>query len=132
MRERSDNTSYHEQTLYHGASSRSGSTKSSCKKFRATLRLKYTAISSSTVSIRCGKSVRSWCDGSSDRSFMVDTLSYFSFQPVFHDWWYKGRGMCKLICGMVNIKEPLLLFGKSSPCGGSGFPLSLSEWSFTI
>ena len=21
---------------------------------------------------------------------------------------------------------------KSSPCGGSGFPLSLSEWSFTI
>ena len=30
------------------------------------------------------------------------------------------------------MKEPLLLFGKSSPCGGSGFPLSLSEWSFTI
>ena len=26
-----------------------------------------------------GKSVRSWCDGSSDRSFMVDPLSYFSF-----------------------------------------------------
>ena len=24
------------------------------------------------------------------------------------------------------------LIGKSSPCGGSGFPLSLSEWSFTI
>ena len=31
-----------------------------------------------------------------------------------------------------HIKEPLLLIGKSSPCGGSGFPLSLSEWSFTI
>ena len=30
------------------------------------------------------------------------------------------------------IKEPLLLIRKSSPCGGSGFPLSLSEWSFTI
>ena len=31
---------------------------------------------------------------------------------------------------MVHIKEPLLLIGKSSPCsGGSGFPLSLSEWS---
>ena len=28
--------------------------------------------------------------------------------------------------------ESLLLIGKSSPCGGSGFPLSLSEWSFTI
>ena len=37
------------------------------------------------------------------------------------------------MCGMVHIKEPLLLFGKSSPCsGGSGFPFSLSEWSFTI
>ena len=44
----------------------------------------------------------------------------------------KGRGMCYPICGMVHIKEPLLLIGKSSPCGGSGFPLSLSEWSFTI
>ena len=40
--------------------------------------------------------------------------------------------MCYLVCGMVHIKEPLLLNGKSSPCGGSGFPLSLSEWSFTI
>ena len=37
-----------------------------------------------------GKSVRSWCDGSSDRSFMVDPLSYFSFQPVLHDWCNKG------------------------------------------
>ena len=44
----------------------------------------------------------------------------------------KGRGMCYRVCGMVHIKEPLLLIGKSSACGGSGFPLSLSEWSFTI
>ena len=79
-----------------------------------------------------GKSVRLWCDGSSDRSFKVDQLSYFSFQPVFHDWYNKGRGMCCPVCGMVHIKEPLLLIGKSSPCGSSGFPLSLSEWSFTI
>ena len=40
--------------------------------------------------------------------------------------------MCYPVCGMMHIKEPLLLIGKSSPCGGSGFPLSLSEWSFTI
>ena len=39
----------------------------------------------------------------------------------------KGRGMCYPVCGMVHIKEPLVLIGKSSPCGGSGFPLSLSE-----
>ena len=51
---------------------------------------------------------------------MMDPFSYFSFQPVLHDWCNKG-------CGMW---EPLLL--KSSLCGGSGFPLSLSEWSFTI
>ena len=60
------------------------------------------------------------------------SLSYYPFQPVLHDWCNKGRGMCYPVCGMVHIKEPLLLIGKSSPCGGSGFPLSLSEWSFTI
>ena len=38
----------------------------------------------------------------------------------------KGRGMCYPVCGMVHIKEPLLLIRKSNPCGGSRFPLSLS------
>ena len=38
-----------------------------------------------------------------------------------------GCGMCYPVCAMVHIKEPLLLVGKSSPCGGSGFHLSLSE-----
>ena len=58
----------------------------------------------------------------------ADPLSYFSFQPELDDWCNKGRGMCYPVCGMVHIKEPLLLIGKSSPCGGSGFPLLLSEW----
>ena len=62
----------------------------------------------------------------------VDPLSYFSFQPVLPDWYNKGRGMCYPVCGMVHIKEPLLLIGKSSLCGGSGFPFSLSEWSLTM
>ena len=62
----------------------------------------------------------------------VDPLSYFSFQPVLHDWCNKGRGMCYPVCGMVHIKEPLLSIGKSSLCGGNGFPFSLSEWSLTI
>ena len=62
----------------------------------------------------------------------VDPLSYFSFQPVLHDWCNKCRGMCHPVCGMVHIKEPLLLIDKSSLCGGSGFPFSLSEWSLTI
>ena len=60
----------------------------------------------------------------------VDPLNYFSFQPVLHDWCDKDRGIS--YPGMVHIKEPLLLIGKSSPCGGSGFPLSLSEWSLTV
>ena len=59
----------------------------------------------------------------------VDPLSYFSFQPVLHNWCNKGRGMCYPVCGMVHIKEPLLLIDKS---GGSGFLFSLSEWSLTI
>ena len=73
-----------------------------------------------------------------ERSLMVRwvvgsiPLSYFSFQPVLHDWCNKGRGMCYPVCGMVHIKEPLLLIDKSSLCGGSGFPFSLSEWSLTI
>ena len=78
---------------------------------------------------RCSSVVR-WVVGSILHG--VDPLSYFSFQPVLHDWCNKGRCMCYLVCGMVHIKEPLLLIGKSSPCGGSGFPFSLSEWSLTI
>ena len=62
----------------------------------------------------------------------VDPLTYFSFQPVLHDWCNKGCGMCYPVCGMVHIKEPLLLIDKSSLSGGSGFPFSLSEWSLTI
>ena len=41
--------------------------------------------------------------------------------------------MCYPVCGMVHIKEPLLLTGKGSPCsGGSRFSHLLSEWSITM
>ena len=76
-------------------------------------------------------SVRSWCGWSTDRSHLVDQMSYFSFQPVFHDWFNKGCGMCYSVCVMVHIKYSLLLTKNSSLCGGSRFPLSLSEWSST-
>ena len=62
---------------------------------------------------------------------MVNPLSYFSFQPVLHDWCNKGHGVYYPVCLIMHIKESLLLNRKSSPCGGSRFPLSLSEWSFT-
>ena len=45
---------------------------------------------------------------------------------------YSGTKKPIAQCGMMHIKEPFLLIRKSSPCGGSGSPLSLSEWSFTI
>ena len=41
--------------------------------------------------------------------------------------------MCYFVSGMVHIKDSLLLIRRSSPCSGDNrFPLSLSEWSFTI
>ena len=48
----------------------------------------------------------------------VDPLSYFSFQPVLHDWCNKGRGMCYPVCGMVHIKEPLLVIGNYVAAAG--------------
>ena len=63
----------------------------------------------------------SWGGGCSE----VDPLNNFSFQPVLHDWCNKGCGMYYPVCGMVHIKEPLLLIKKSRPCGGSRFPFSL-------
>ena len=43
-------------------------------------------------------------------------LSYFSFQPVVHDWFNKGHDMCYPVYVMVHIKYPLLLIKKSTPC----------------
>ena len=70
---------------------------------------------------------------SSDRFLTVDPFTYFSFQPVLHVWCNKDLGICFPVCGMVHIKEPLVLIKKSSLCsGGNGVPLSLTKWSFTI
>ena len=59
-------------------------------------------------------------------------LVLIGIAPVLHDWCNKGCGMCHPVCGMMHIKEPLLLIGKSGPYGSNEFPLTLSEWSFTI
>ena len=37
--------------------------------------------------------------------------------PASAPWCNKDRGMCYPVCGMVHIKEPLLLIDKSSLCG---------------
>ena len=64
----------------------------------------------------------------------LDDAPICTCKPVLHDWCNKGRGTYYPVCGMMHIKEPLLLIGKNSLCDGSGFPLSLSlsELSFTI
>ena len=83
---------------------------------------------------RCSSVVRAFAHGAMGRRIDPSwggPMSNLWFQSVLHDWCNKEGGMCYLVWGMVHIKEPLLLIG-SCPCGGSGFPLSLSEWSFTI
>ena len=135
MKDRSDNPAHHERTLlprsyislpFPGEGRQGGD--------RMQLHLIYLKYSCHVGAGRSSEVERSlmvrWVVGSILHG--VDPLSYFSFQPVLHDWCNKGRGMCYPVCGMVHIKEPLLLIGKSSPSGGSGFPFSLSEWSLTI
>ena len=72
------------------------------------------------------------CNGKLNFVNLFQATVFYQVQPVLHDWCNKGCCMCYLVCGMMHIKEPLPLIRKSSPCGCSGFPLSLSEWSFTI
>ena len=71
------------------------------------------------------------CSRSSDQSPMVDLLSYFLSQPMLHNWCNKGFGMFYIVCGMVHLKDSLLLIRKSSPCGSSRFSLSLFQSSST-
>ena len=40
--------------------------------------------------------------------------------------------MCYPVCVMMRIKEPMLIIKKSTVAHGNGFPLLLSDWSFTI
>ena len=72
--------------------------------------------------------VRAFAHGAMGRQIdriMVDPLSYFPFEPVLHDCYNKGRDMYYPVRVMMHITQSLLLIGKSSPCGGSGFPLSI-------
>ena len=71
-----------------------------------------------------------WCDEVIGSIFNGGPIELYLITPVLHNWCNKGRGMYYPVCGMMRIKDHLLLIGKSS--GGSGFPLSLSEWPFTI
>ena len=58
---------------------------------------------------RCSSVVRAFAHGAMGRRIDPSWWTYISFQPVHHDWCNKGRGMCYPVCGMIHIKEPLLL-----------------------
>ena len=126
MNDRSDDPSHHERTLLTRCfiSLPSGidvglirkKNKSELICYHEALGTKMRSMHTDPTQVTGGSNLRTSC------------WYYFSFQPVLHNWCNKGYA----ICGMVLIKEPLLLIGKSSLCGGSGFPFSLSEWSLTI
>ena len=78
---------------------------------------------------RCSSVVRAFAHGA--MGCRIDP-SWWTHRAISYSSQCSMTGMCYPVCGMMHIKEPLLLIGKSSPCGGSGFSLSLSEWSFTI
>ena len=78
-------------------------------------------------------------------SVVLCTLMVLMGHWIDHSWWTHwaishssqcttagvgGYGLCFPVCGMVHIKDTLLLMEKNSPWSGySGFSLSLSEWS---
>ena len=87
-------------------------------------------IASTCVRARCSSVVRAFAHGAMGRR--IDPSYGEPIELFLVRASNKGCGMCYPVCGMVHIKEPLLLIGKSSLCGGRGFPFSLSEWSLTI
>ena len=89
-------------------------------------------LSQSLLNFSCTKITRAGRSSEVERSLMVRWVVGSILHGVLHDWCNKGRGMCYPGCGMVHIKEPLLLIDRCSLCGGSRFPFSLSEWSLTI
>ena len=66
--------------------------------------------------------------------------SRWSYRAISHSSQCSTTGVTKAVvcvffyvCGIMDIKEHLLLIGKMCPFDGSSrFPLSLSEWSFTV
>ena len=65
-----------------------------------------------------------WYSDRSSCDWSLDPLSYFSIQPLIHNWCNKGSCMCYPVYGMVILKGSLLLIG----VGSFGFPLSLPKW----
>ena len=61
------------------------------------------------------------------RKYHIIFLSvYHMFRYISHSSQCSTTGVTKvMVCVILSVKEPLLLIGKSSPCGCSGFPLAI-------
>ena len=71
----------------------------------------------SSVGARCSSVVRAFAHGAMGRRIDPSwggPIELFLVPP-------SAPGMGYPVCGMMHIKEPLQLIGKSNPCGGSGF-----------
>ena len=52
------------------------------------------------------------------RIFYCDlVIGFLLVPPVLHDCYNRDREMCYSVCGMMHIKDPLLLIEEISPCG---------------
>ena len=61
---------------------------------------------------RCSSVVRAFAHGVMGRRIDPSwggPIELFLILAMLHDWCNKGCGMCYPVCGMVHIKEPLLL-----------------------
>ena len=56
-----------------------------------------------------GSILRGWCGGWGGGGGCGPIELFLVLARVLHDWCNKGRSMCNNVCGMVHIKEPLLL-----------------------
>ena len=62
---------------------------------------------------------------------MVGPLSYFSFQPVLHDWCNKGRGMCYPVFGR-RFNCAIVGGGGGGRRGGEGESLPILSAVFVL
>ena len=67
---------------------------------------------------------QSWGTGWNDQTPNGSPMKDRSDDPSHHEQTLLPRSYS---CGMMYIKEPLLLIGENSLCGGSGFHLSPSD-----
>ena len=90
---------------------------------------KWWRLASTTRGAKYSSVVRAFAHGAIGRR--IDP-SWWTHWAISRSSQCSTTGVTKaVVCVIIHIKI-LLLIGKRSPCGDSGFPLLLSEWFFTI